>query len=260
MKFLPILVLGSASIGALAIGCAVTTVTPGDAGKLPATDAGKDVTAQPDADASQTPNACAPDLTGFSDPAYKNANRVAGACTTAQIDAAYEACWSLSAQAGACETWYTSAVNTTCDSCLFGTIDNAKLTPIIFSDTGATINTAGCLELSGLPVSCAGAYSTAIACGDFACAPCFDAGAAASGEEGEDFSDAEWDNYVACLSDAETGGCAPKWTAADTCLTVKEADGGVSTPQLDACLFPDESDAVAYKAFFLKFTGGFCGQ
>ncbi len=259
MKLFAIAIWGSFGVAALAVGCSVKATGGVDIGGHGGTDAGtvkKDGATQTDAPAAVS-NICKPDLTGFTDPPYHPAARTAGACTTEQLGTAYDACWGSTSTQDACNKWM--AANDVCNPCLGGADTEASWGPFSYNDAGdEATNTAGCLELKGIAASCAGSYAVADACQEFACKPCYADGHLASSDEGETMSDKEWSNYDACWKSAETSACAAKWSASDQCLGLKDPND--TTPELDACTFPNTNDEKVYKEFFVKFTGVFCAK
>ena len=259
MKLFAIAIWGSVGLGALAVGCSVKVngVVP-DGGA--STDAGKVTTKDgATADAPPPPDKCTPDLAGYSDGTYHPAGRVVEACTPEQLSAAYDACWATTATADGCEAWYTADANLNCDACMSVPDTNDKWGAYVYkADNSQITNTAGCLELKGIASSCAGAYANADACQEFACKPCYDDAGTAGSDQGEKISDAEWDNYSKCWDGAASGVCASRWAESDKCLGLKTPQD--TTPELTACVFPNTNDEKVYKAFFVSFTGLFCGK
>jgi hypothetical protein len=176
---------------------------------------------------------CAPgNVSTFMPPAYHAANRQAGACTAAQITAYYAACLDTASTQATCMAFTPAS----CASCLEGPSTAAKWGAVVDSTGIASINLAGCMEITGGAngLACAQTSQKSSACADAACAPSCKV-----------TDDASLQLYLACAQQADANGCSMYAQATQTCQMAESMTDGGDSICLTGQTFQDLYNSVA---------------
>jgi hypothetical protein len=245
-KSLGLVSLG-ALIGALSYGCSSTTSNSGGGGDDGGVsgdgsvkhDSGTHDGATGD-DASTGDDGgmttCAPgDVSTFMPPAYKNAKKVAGACTQQFITSFYNDCLAPNATMTTCAPWGSSgdAAHKACAACIITAESAAQYGALIEHKGTVSVNIPGCMELKDTAggLACAKSYQASEECDDAACAancPVTD--------------DASFQLYQACTQQAAANGCKT-YSQAAACADA-EADGGAAAACFSGMTFQDLYNSV----------------
>jgi len=195
------------SLGALACSSTSGSVAP------PSEDAGSEI------DAASL--VCPPQSTSaFTPPLYVPAGVDKGACTSAQIDAFFDACLASSSTDATCSAGFGAsapAADIACGACLLTPQTTTSWGPVVSYSVGTvSLNVAGCMEILGSAngLACARAYEAANACESYACANCTVTSSTSN------------TNHQLCVLAAAADGCA-SYEAAASCGNA-EADGGAT--------------------------------
>jgi hypothetical protein len=116
---------------------------------------------------------CTPYLVGFMPTPMNPPSAPADACTRAQVEQMYDACFAPSWTPAACQTFQQSA--SACASCIEGPSTAATWGPIVDEQSYTYLNVAGCIALftgDSSPSGCAAKLQTASECEGAACANC----------------------------------------------------------------------------------------
>lgn len=180
---------------------------------------------------------------------WKAPTKNASACTSAQIDAYYDACLKDLNDKATCETFRTNAANTTCVSCAEATDASG---PIQFRSINSserayyTLNIAGCIAAQQAPdgqddQGCGAKYNAAIQCRRDSCQQCLQTGGT-------------FGNFTYCQNlVAKQGLCASLASAYGT------ACPGTSTTEPTSECFPKQSGAEDQKVYTARVIALTCG-
>jgi hypothetical protein len=165
--------------------------------------------------------ACPPQTTsGFTTPLYVPAGLDKGECTSAQIDAFYNACLASSSTDATCSAGFGAsapAADVACGACLLTPQTSTSWGPVVSYTVGTvSLNVAGCMEILGSTsgLACARAYEAANACESYACANCTVTSSTSNAD------------HQQCVLAAAAGSCSSYESAAACGDT--EADGGAT--------------------------------
>jgi hypothetical protein len=119
---------------------------------------------------------CAPQTVDGGLPAFVPPRQPRSACTTSQIAAYYNACWTGNGTGQGCQNFEGDPANSACIDCVISRPGATTYGPIYYlADGTAQPNSSGCIALidgDTSPTGCAAAYQALAVCQDLACASC----------------------------------------------------------------------------------------
>jgi hypothetical protein len=181
MKHRGIAAIGLVLAAAMGLGGVVVSCSSGDDSSGAQTgDASPDVVVVHDAGTiSQDDSSaavCAPALDPDYAPTYAPPLTTNTACTSAQVQGFYDACFATTATSSGCSTFYAATENKNCVACLYTPQGSASYGAIIALDNGtAEANIGGCLSLvdgDNSATSCGAKYQDGQFCQIDACSGC----------------------------------------------------------------------------------------
>ena len=190
--------------------------------------------------------ACAPGDVATFQPTFHPANQVSGACSAAQVETLFAACFGPSRSDVACHDFRADPANDACTHCVITPDSAPSYGPVIDHQAFVTANVPGCIQLAiglagatsagGAELACAKDVQARESCQLVACAANCDVHDAASLAAFED-----------CARQAAGGGCGPYATAAVCLDSLADASAGLAQ-----CLLPD------FGAFYAAVVPFFC--